>query len=146
MPFPSPCGVNIVANSGQSVICNEYLKKFPSPCGVNIVANQIGDGAAALSGALKFPSPCGVNIVANFLTDVRFGTSSIEFPSPCGVNIVANPKNKIIYRVKPLVSVPLRGKYRGEYLLPILLMLQKLPLFPSPCGVNIVANLTLSIR
>ena len=39
---------------------------FPSPCGVNIVANgllllqrvvRIGDG--------RFPSPCGVNIVAN---------------------------------------------------------------------------------
>ena len=46
----------------------------------------------------------------------KFEESS-EFPSPCGVNIVANFRlspqiqAKQIYRV----SVPLRGKYRGEY-------------------------------
>ena len=39
------------------------------------------------------------------------------------------------------VSVPLRGKYRGEYYYyQIYLLLLDFLLFPSPCGVNIVAN------
>ena len=65
-----------------------------------------------------------------------------KFPSPCGVNIVA----KIIFNVCRLallvrrVSVPLRGKYRGEesYLMGI--TISRHGSFPSPCGVNIVAK------
>ncbi len=38
------------------------------------------------------------------------------FPSPCGVNIVANNITLITYKLEViLVSVPLRGKYRGEF-------------------------------
>ena len=48
---------------------------------------------------------------------VRKLKQSLVFPSPCGVNIVANPKGFRAYcnRMKIKVSVPLRGKYRGEY-------------------------------
>ena len=38
------------------------------------------------------------------------------FPSPCGVNIVANLQHKGLYQAGLNVSVPLRGKYRGESL------------------------------
>ena len=39
----------------------------------------------------------------------------LKFPSPCGVNIVAK-KSRYMQRasVPDFVSVPLRGKYRGE--------------------------------
>ena len=38
------------------------------------------------------------------------------FPSPCGVNIVANHwVSALTKSLLLLVSVPLRGKYRGEY-------------------------------
>jgi len=37
------------------------------------------------------------------------------FPSPCGVNIVANIKTPIGITLDDLVSVPLRGKYRGKF-------------------------------
>ncbi|GEM_PF-1751860 len=36
------------------------------------------------------------------------------FPSPCGVNIVAKKRAKILPKKRSVVSVPLRGKYRGE--------------------------------
>ena len=39
------------------------------------------------------------------------------------------------------VSVPLRGKYRGEYGY-LAAINHFVKLFPSPCGVNIVANYT----
>ena len=43
-----------------------------------------------------------------------------EFPSPCGVNIVANLGTSFTFcLVLSLVSVPLRGKYRGEFVLRI---------------------------
>ena len=38
------------------------------------------------------------------------------------------------------VSVPLRGKYRGEYHGCIVRLFNPEYGFPSPCGVNIVAN------
>ena len=38
------------------------------------------------------------------------------------------------------VSVPLRGKYRGESLMVQPSLRVALMMFPSPCGVNIVAN------
>ena len=38
----------------------------------------------------------------------------MQFPSPCGVNIVANVELKAAMYVTWCVSVPLRGKYRGE--------------------------------
>ena len=42
--------------------------------------------------------------------------ASISFPSPCGVNIVANQVHSSNWKLLKLllVSVPLRGKYRGE--------------------------------
>ena len=65
----------------------------------------------------------------------------VKFPSPCGVNIVANQYHlDMMSKWASEVSVPLRGKYRGELLLLHLLLLRLLRLFPSPCGVNIVAN------
>ena len=39
MAFPSPCGVNIVANKAELLEEIEKENLFPSPCGVNIVAN-----------------------------------------------------------------------------------------------------------
>ena len=44
----------------------------------------------------------------------------------------------ILYRHS--VSVPLRGKYRGEFLLSSITSNSEIR-FPSPCGVNIVANM-----
>ena len=65
-----------------------------------------------------FPSPCRVNIVANSGVNIArlFKAEIVEFPSPCGVNIVANPVEVATTPPTPdeLVSVPLRGKYRGE--------------------------------
>ena len=67
-----------------------------------------------------FPSPCGVNIVANtqqiLLPSIRV---VYKFPSPCGVNIVANKVSVDSIHTDNVkkVSVPLRGKYRGEYTL-----------------------------
>ena len=63
-----------------------------------------------------FPSPCGVNIVAK---GICTGGNNIfivtKFPSPCGVNIVAKPAGRPRRgRWSGRVSVPLRGKYRGE--------------------------------
>ena len=63
-----------------------------------------------------FPSPCGVNIVANIFPILHTPKVSLNlFPSPCGVNIVANGIDNL-RRVEANkgVSVPLRGKYRGE--------------------------------
>ena len=67
------------------------------------------------------------------------------FPSPCGVNIVANNILEQLANIRsnPKVSVPLRGKYRGESIgapnvLPLTVVTRTA--FPSPCGVNIVAN------
>ena len=40
------------------------------------------------------------------------------FPSPCGVNIVAKQKIMVILTITD-VSVPLRGKYRGEGVLSV---------------------------
>ena len=42
-----------------------YAVEFPSPCGVNIVANALNTTYYARDITTKFPSPCGVNIVAN---------------------------------------------------------------------------------
>ncbi len=64
----------------------------------------------------------------------------MKFPSPCGVNIVANVVMMTIILVAGIVSVPLRGKYRGEWPFTALLYFYILS-FPSPCGVNIVANI-----
>jgi hypothetical protein len=36
------------------------------------------------------------------------------FPSPCGVNIVAKVTEDFVKQISFWVSVPLRGKYRGE--------------------------------
>ena len=95
---------------------------FPSPCRVNIVANS-GVMRDLLTLHLEFPSPCGVNIVANDIPNIArlFKAEIVEFPSPCGVNIVANPVEVATTPPTPdeLVSVPLRGKYRGESILPV---------------------------
>ena len=40
--------------------------------------------------------------------------SITQFPSPCGVNIVAKQGKGLAIEVALNVSVPLRGKYRGE--------------------------------
>ncbi len=66
-----------------------------------------------------FPSPCGVNIVAN-RTKLLLNWHLLfkqRFPSPCGVNIVANRFVVLNQSVENVVSVPLRGKYRGEWFL-----------------------------
>ena len=73
---------------------------------------QAVDGKAAL-----FPSPCGVNIVANLQVLCTGVHTSDTFPSPCGVNIVANLALLYVLQHYKNVSVPLRGKYRGEYFL-----------------------------
>ena len=63
----------------------------------------------------SFPSPCGVNIVAKSILQIKASSLLGKFPSPCGVNIVAKKDGTIItHNVGGKVSVPLRGKYRGE--------------------------------
>ena len=74
-----------------------------------------GDASFYRRSTEKFPSPCGVNIVAN-IEELEYELEEAnEFPSPCGVNIVANIRTQYRTDAKRLVSVPLRGKYRGEW-------------------------------
>ncbi len=66
--------------------------------------------------------------------------SITQFPSPCGVNIVAKKSRRSgKEHMISHVSVPLRGKYRGEAKL-LTSLPSSVALFPSPCGVNIVAK------
>ena len=65
---------------------------------------------------IKFPSPCGVNIVANFI--LRVCNITCKFVS---VPLRGKYRGELYWTPTPLqcvnelVSVPLRGKYRGEY-------------------------------
>ena len=53
--------------------------------------------------------------MANNTISLSDGCNISTFPSPCGVNIVANDKGEEPPEEDPDVSVPLRGKYRGEF-------------------------------
>ena len=90
--FPSPCGVNIVANSDS---LQSMLVAFSSQVSVPLRGKYRGESKLlgmqlTMQRPLWFPSPCGVNIVANLKLCLK--------------------KNRSI----ATVSVPLRGKYRGE--------------------------------
>ena len=114
MLFPSPCGVNIVANLAISIY--QILKNgFPSPCGVNIVANQVNE---ALFGRKHFNGDVSVPLRGKYRGEsisLCLSAMLTRFPSPCGVNIVANmAAGAVVMTFVVAVSVPLRGKYRGE--------------------------------
>ena len=90
-----------------------------------------------------FPSPCGVNIVANIseitgLNDVLDDHVSVPLRGKYRGEWRGGGKCYVFVR---LVSVPLRGKYRGELSASIHCCVFRSIWFPSPCGVNIVANL-----
>ncbi len=115
MEFPSPCGVNIVANFGD-------LEAYEFELGVSVplrgkYRSEWNNSGGDRLEMVAFPSPCGVNIVANYSPKIlHFALNWLTFPSPCGVNIVANCEMAIA-NIKLEgwgVSVPLRGKYRSE--------------------------------
>ncbi len=102
--------------SGKLLYPGDFLRgvfEFPSPCGVNIVANY----AALLPSvwAMTVSVPLRGKYRGESTNNFSKEFDDLEFPSPCGVNIVANlcsgsqPCYQLLH-----VSVPLRGKYRGE--------------------------------
>ena len=117
------------------------LKRFPSPCGVSIVANTGFNKSAEMFAKVSVPLR-GKYRGESKWSFWYYNRYINKFPSPCGVSIVANMEKKTLNSLlKYWVSVPLRGKYRGESKDQLDFLSNFLVEFPSPCGVSIVANL-----
>jgi hypothetical protein len=88
-----------------------------------------------------FPSPCGVNIVANrFIPPISaIYTDGFRPLAGDGFYYQTEYASLSVAPFTPMVSVPLRGKYRGEAFLSDICLQNTIP-FPSPYGVNIVAK------
>ena len=142
MEFPSPCGVNIVANDAL-INQQEYcLILFPSPCGVNIVANM---GLPYWLWTRRFLVSVPLRGKYCGELDKVFGIDfliEVEVSVPLRGKYCGEFRNAKFYRLDQLkVSVPLRGKYCGEFMSQFTNLVEAtLSKFPSPCGVNIVAN------
>ena len=63
-----------------------------------------------------FPSPCGVNIVANYpVWDLQeLGVQDVSVPLRGKYRSEFLPVDRLVKATK-VVSVPLRGKYRSEF-------------------------------